>query len=110
MTWIVSSALSQDLGNDLAPKKMPCKNGITSGHGCGHNLIGCTSTGAALALKAYLLSEGIPGTVQVYGCPAEEMLNGKNYMAMDGAFDQADVVLHNHPGPLSTVWNFHRYS
>jgi aminobenzoyl-glutamate utilization protein B len=25
--------------------------------------------------------EKIPGTVKVFGCPAEEKLNGKNYMA-----------------------------
>lgn len=95
------------LGNDKVPTQAPAKSGSTNGHGCGHNIIGSTSIGCALALKKYMETEGVAGTLQVYGCPAEEMLNGKNYMAMDGAFDKADVVLHNHPGPLSTVWNFH---
>ena len=95
------------LGNDITPTQSPSKSGNTNGHGCGHNLIGSTSVGAALALKNYMEAEGIKGTLQVYGCPAEEMLNGKNYMALDGAFKKADVVLHNHPGPINTVWNFH---
>jgi aminobenzoyl-glutamate utilization protein B len=49
----------------------------------------------------------ITGTIKVFGCPAEEMLNGKNYMASAGAFDGLDVCLHNHPCPENTVWNFH---
>jgi len=95
------------LGNDTVPKQTPAKSGITSGHGCGHNLIGSTSVGAAIALKNHMEAEGLQGTLQVYGCPAEEALNGKNYMAMDGAFDTADVILHNHPSYFNTVWNFH---
>ena len=96
------------LGNALKPTQTPAESGNTNGHGCGHNLIGSSSIGAALGLKALLESDSsVNGTIQVYGCPAEEMLNGKNYMAMDGAFEKADVVLHNHPGCFNTVWNFH---
>ena len=95
------------LGNDTVPKKQPAKSGNTNGHGCGHNLIGSSSIGAAIALKSYMEKENITGTVKVFGCPAEEMLNGKNYMAADGAFEGLDVCLHNHPGMVNTVWNFH---
>ena len=35
------------------------------------------------------------------------MLNGKNYMAAAGAFEGLDACLHNHPGMINTVWNFH---
>jgi len=45
------------LGNEAAPTKTPRKDGITNGHGCGHNPIGSGSNGAATALKAYQ-SEG----------------------------------------------------
>jgi len=95
------------LGNDTVPKKTPAKSGNTNGHGCGHNLIGSCSIGAAIALKNHMEKEKIAGTIKVFGCPAEEMLNGKNYMASAGAFDGLDVCLHNHPCPENTVWNFH---
>jgi len=95
------------LGNDTVPKQTPAKSGNTNGHGCGHNLIGATSIGAAIALKNHMEKEKIAGTLRVVGCPAEEMLNGKNYMASDGAFDGLDVCLHNHPMSENTVWNFH---
>ena len=95
------------LGNDTVPKQAPAKSGNTNGHGCGHNLIGSTSVGAAIALKNHMEKEKIAGTLRVFGCPAEEMLNGKNYMASDGAFDGLDVCMHNHPMSENTVWNFH---
>ena len=48
-----------------------------------------------------------PQILKVFGCPAEELLNGKNYMAAAGAFEGLDVCLHNHPMSANTVWNFH---
>jgi aminobenzoyl-glutamate utilization protein B len=95
------------LGNDTQPKKTPAKSGNTSGHGCGHNLICSTSVGAAIALKNHMEKENIKGTIKVVGTPAEELLNGKNYMAAAGAFKDMDVILHNHPTPKNSVWNFH---
>jgi len=95
------------LGNDLQPKKTPAKSGNTNGHGCGHNLICSTAIGAALALKNHMEKEKISGTLRVVGCPAEEYLTGKNYMASAGAFDGLDVCMHNHPAMINTVWNFH---
>lgn len=96
-----------NLGNDTVPTQTPSQSGNTNGHGCGHNLIGSSAIGAAVALKNHLDSEGISGTIKVFGCPAEEYLTGKNYMASAGAFDGLDACLHNHPGPVNTVWNFH---
>lgn len=95
------------LGNDTVPKKAPAKSGNTNGHGCGHNLIASTSLGAAIALKNYMEKEKIAGTLKVVGCPAEECLNGKNYMSAAGAFKDLDVCLHNHPMSENAVWNFH---
>jgi aminobenzoyl-glutamate utilization protein B len=63
--------------------------------------------GAAIAIKNQIEALRIPGTIKVFGCPAEEMLNGKNYMASAGAFSGVDVCLHNHPAMVNTVWNFH---
>jgi aminobenzoyl-glutamate utilization protein B len=70
-----------DLGNEKVPTKTPREDGITNGHGCGHNLIGSGAVGAAISLKAHMEKEGIAGTIKVFGCPAEELLTGKNYMA-----------------------------
>jgi aminobenzoyl-glutamate utilization protein B len=95
------------LGNDTVPQQAPAKSGNPNGHGCGHNLIASTSMGAAIALKNHMEKEDITGTLRVFGCPAEELLNGKNYMAAAGVFDGVDVCLHNHPGMVNTVWNFH---
>ncbi|QLE83714.1 amidohydrolase [Shewanella sp. Scap07] len=95
------------LGNDTVPTQTPAPSGNTNGHGCGHNLIGSSSIGAAIALKNLMEKEGIEGTIKVYGCPAEEALNGKNYMAASGIFDDLDVCLHNHPAMVNTAINFH---
>ena len=69
-----------------------------AGHGCGHNLFGAGSVGAAVAAKAVLEDQGLDGTIVLYGTPAEETLIGKVYMAKAGIFDDADVVLDWHPG------------
>lgn len=73
------------------------------GHGCGHNLLGSGSALAAVALKDALAAEGIKGRVRYYGCPAEENLAGKVYMARAGAFDDLDVAFCWHPGVLNEV-------
>ncbi|MFQ5895946.1 MAG: amidohydrolase [Nitrospinota bacterium] len=68
-----------------------------TGHGCGHNLLGTASVYAALASAHALREGGIPGQVVCFGCPAEETLEGKVYMARDGAFAGLDAVLTWHP-------------
>jgi aminobenzoyl-glutamate utilization protein B len=95
------------LGNDTVPRQAAAASGHPDGHGCGHNLIASSSLGAAIAIKNQIEALRIPGTIKVFGCPAEEMLNGKNYMASAGAFSGVDVCLHNHPAMVNAVWNFH---
>ena len=70
----------------------------TWGHGCGHNLLGVGSAVAAVAAKAVLKAAKARGQVVLWGCPAEETLVGKVYMARDGAFRENDAVLAWHPG------------
>src|SRR3954453_6246345 len=60
------------LGNEAVPYQQPRTDGGTSGHGCGHNLLGAGTLGAALALKDVMAASNIPGTIRVYGCAAEE--------------------------------------
>ncbi|MEZ4869656.1 MAG: amidohydrolase [Caldilineaceae bacterium] len=75
-----------------------------AGHGCGHNLFGTAAFGAALALKEAMIAHKIPGTIRFYGCPAEETLVGKTFMAKDGVFDDLDAALAWHPGDTNQVW------
>ncbi|MEF8789509.1 MAG: amidohydrolase [Haloarculaceae archaeon] len=72
------------------------------GHGCGHNLFGVAALGGAVAVKRAIESGDVEGTIRYYGCPAEETLVGKTYMARAGVFDDLDAALTWHPGDLST--------
>lgn len=68
------------------------------GHGCGHNMFGPGSLGAALAIKEMIQNGKIKGTIRFYGTPAEETIGGKIYMARAGLFNDLDVSLTWHPG------------
>ena len=68
------------------------------GHGCGHNLLGTASALGAIAAKDLLAAKRLKGRVVLWGCPAEETLAGKVYMARDGAFKRNDAILGWHPG------------
>jgi aminobenzoyl-glutamate utilization protein B len=68
-----------------------------AGHGCGHNLFGAASLGAAVAVKELIAAGKLSGTVRFYGTPAEEAVGGKVYMARDGLFKDVDVALAWHP-------------
>ena len=94
------------LGNEALPRKESRKDGTVSGHGCGHNLLGSAAIGASIALKNLMSAEGIPGTLRVYGCAAEEAEGAKVYMAREGLFDDLDAALHWHPGADAAVSNY----
>ncbi|MDI6707366.1 MAG: M20 family metallopeptidase [Bacillota bacterium] len=65
------------------------------GHGCGHNLLGTTNTGAGIALSKLL--KDYCGKVVVYGTPAEETSGAKVEMTEKGAFDEIDIAIEVHP-------------
>lgn len=94
-----------DIGNDPVPLQQPRADGHPHGHGCGHNLFGAGSVGAAIALKRTMQANGIPGTVKLFGSPAEETLVGKVYMANAGVFDGIDITLDWHPFYKTAVAN-----
>ncbi|WP_077623247.1 amidohydrolase [Sediminibacillus massiliensis] len=75
------------------------------GHGCGHNLLGTAGVEAAFALKNIMDSEELKGTIRYYGCPAEEVLSGKTFMAREGVFDDLDCALTWHPGTSNMAVN-----
>ena len=69
-----------------------------SGHGCGHNMLGAGSFGAAVAVKKYLEETGTDGTVIFFGCPGEEGGASKAFMAREGMWKALDCALTWHPG------------
>ena len=84
------------LSQAAVPFKKPLVEG-GAGHGCGHNLFAAGSLGAALAVKEIMQKNNLKGTVRLYGCPAEEDVGGKLYMARDRLFDDLDACLAWHP-------------
>ncbi len=80
------------------PTKSPLNEGA-AGHGCGHNLFGAGSLGAAIAVKEMIESGKIKGTVKFFGTPSEEKYFGKIWMVREGLWDDVDVNVSWHPGP-----------
>lgn len=77
--------------------------GKIAGHACGHHLFGTGSVAAAIAVKGWLEESGRPGTIRLYGTPAEEGGAGKVYMVREGLFDDVDAVLHWHAGSSNSA-------
>ncbi|MFT5941265.1 MAG: aminobenzoyl-glutamate utilization protein B [Sediminicola sp.] len=84
------------LSQQAAPEKLSA--GKEAGHACGHHLFGTASTAAAIAVKEWMQTNKVKGTIRFYGCPAEEGGSGKVYMVREGLFNDVDVALHWHPG------------
>ena len=90
-----------DANAGISQKAQPTKEArITGapGHGCGHNLFGTGSLGAAIAIKELMEKKKLKGTVVFIGTPAEETIFGKTYMARAGLFDDLDVCMDWPPG------------
>src|SRR5579883_2379596 len=90
----------------LSQKAQPAREPLATGgagHGCGHNLLGAAALGAAIAVKEQIAAGKLKGTVRFYGCPAEETLVGKLYMARAGLFDDLDIALAWHPGTVTAA-------
>jgi aminobenzoyl-glutamate utilization protein B len=84
------------LSQQALPEKTPLEEGA-AGHGCGHNLFGAASLGAAIAIKEQIAAGRLKGTVVFFGTPAEEDVGGKTYMVREGLFRDVDAVLAWHP-------------
>ena len=93
------SGLSQVPG---VAKMMPMEEG-GCGQGCGHNLLGAGSLGAAIAIKEAIKAGDLSGTVIFFGCPGEEGCAGKTFMARDGIFAQLDAAITWHPGDTNEI-------
>ena len=76
--------------------------GKSTCHGCGHNLFGAGSLGAALAVKSYI-EDTEKGCVTLFGCPAEEGGGGKVFMVREGVFEGIDAIVSWHPEQMYMV-------
>ena len=85
-------------------KKDPIVEG-GPGHGCGHNLLGAAHVGAVIGIKKEMEEKKLSGTIIFYGCPAEELLTGKTFMARGGAFKELDMAFAWHPGADNQLTN-----
>jgi aminobenzoyl-glutamate utilization protein B len=75
------------------------------GHCEGHNVNAAVMVASALAIARSMKSAGIPGTLKVFGAPAEEQVVSRPFFVRDGYFDDVDVALHDHIDRcLATEW------
>ncbi|MDA7558886.1 amidohydrolase [Flavobacteriaceae bacterium] len=84
----------------LSQKTEPVKHPLTegaAGHGCGHNMFGAGSLGAAIGIKELIESGQIQGTIKFFGTPSEEKYFGKIWMVRAGLWDDVDVNISWHP-------------
>ncbi len=85
----------------LSQKAQPTKEPVVAeapGQGCGHNMFGVASLGAAIAIKELIEAGKLKGTVRFYGTPSEERFFGKLWMIREGAFEDVDICMDWHPG------------
>lgn len=92
-------ALKHAAGDPVESSEIVSENG----HGCGHNLLGAGALGAAVAVKDYMQSHGLKGTIRYYGCPGEEFGSGKMFMARAGLFDDLDAAFTWHGGAYNAI-------
>jgi len=90
------------LSQETVPSKKPLEEG-EPGHGCGHNIFGTASTAAAVAMKEVKEKRGLSGTLKLFGCPAEETIVGKVFMARDGIFKGLSCCIQWHPSSENGV-------
>jgi len=84
----------------ISQKAQPTKEAVhegSPGHGCGHNLFGTASLGAAIAIKELMVQGKIKGTIKFLGTPSEEKYFGKIWMVREGLWDDVDVNISWHP-------------
>jgi aminobenzoyl-glutamate utilization protein B len=90
----------------LSQNKVPYKDPLNvdaPGHGCGHNLFGVASLGAAASIKDLIEKGELKGTIRFYGTPAEEKFFGKLWMIRAGLFNDVDVMMDWHPADETKV-------
>jgi aminobenzoyl-glutamate utilization protein B len=91
------------------PYKCPVIPGLAQGTFDMHHGLAAGTIGAALAVKYVMEKYKIPGTLKVFGTPAEKTTMGKNIIENEGLFDNLDACIGWHPGDETSAdlfWNF----
>jgi aminobenzoyl-glutamate utilization protein B len=92
------------------PEHKPLVEGAP-GHAEGHNVNAAVMIGAAFAIKKAIDEHKLPGTVKIFGAPAEELLIPRPYFVRDGYFKDVDVAFHTHIGEeLKTEYGLRQYA
>lgn len=107
-TPVIGILAEYDALPGMSQKTSPQREAVTAGapgHACGHSGLGTAALGAALAVKSAMEKHKLPGTIRLYGTPAEETVIGKVYMTLDKQFDDLDVCLHFHPADQNEPWS-----
>jgi aminobenzoyl-glutamate utilization protein B len=92
------------LSQDTVPERKPVTPG-GNGHGCGHNTFAVATLQAAIEIRRIMEERKIPGTLRIYGTPAEEGGGGKIHMIRAGLFQDVDAALTWHPWDLNAATN-----
>jgi aminobenzoyl-glutamate utilization protein B len=66
------------------------------GHCEGHNVNGAVMVVGAIALRYVMEKFKQPGTLKIFGAPAEEQLLSRPFFVRDGLFDDVDISFHDH--------------
>jgi len=88
------------INQDAVAERSPIA-GKNAGHACGHHLFGTASVSAGVAIADWLKRSKTPGTIRVFGTPAEEGGSGKVYMVRAGLFNDVDAVMHWHASDVN---------
>ena len=92
------------------PEHKPLVEGAP-GHAEGHNVNAAVMVGAAFAIKKTMDEFKLPGTLKIFGAPAEELLIPRPYFVRDGYFKDVDVAFHTHIGDaLRTEYGLRQYA
>jgi len=62
-----------------------------------HNALGTGALGAAIAVKRVLERRAVPGTIHLFGEPAEKLCGSKAVHAAKGYYDSLDAAISYHP-------------
>lgn len=78
------------------------------GHTDPHSALGVAALSGILAAKQVLEREGLPGTLVIFGEPAEKVCGSKPVHAAKGYYDDFDAFVVYHPHTTNTVaWDTH---
>lgn len=74
-----------------------------AGHTDPHSVLGTASLTAMLAAKSAMEAHGVPGTLKLFGEPAEKVCGSKPIHAAKGYYNDLDAAVVWHPWPSNTV-------